>query len=156
MQKGRRLLGAASVGGNIFVFGGNCGDEEGWYSDAVEVYDVHADTWTELNSLPVTGPASAATVGEFIYVFIHGNGVYRYSPSTDSYVKLNTLPLKNWFSFDVTCYGSTIFLHGGAVDGASHAASAFYTYDTRSNDFTEMPKMLRERRRTAACVVSLV
>lgn len=148
----RRLLGAAAFGGKIFVFGGNC-DDGVWYTAAVECYDPSTDTWTAKQPLPFPGPASAVSVGRYIFVFLHGKQVVRYCPSSDEYELLSVLPLPEWFTFDVTSMGPKVYLHGGATKGTW--SKAMFSYDTRDDSWTAMPDMLRQRRRCAAAMVDV-
>ena len=45
----------------------------------------------------IIGQCSAVTVGDFLYVFIHGYYLVRYCPTKNLYVKLgDSLPLPQW------------------------------------------------------------
>jgi hypothetical protein len=151
MSVARRLLGATTYNGLIYVFGGNC-DDGVWYSAAVEVYTPSLDVWNRLKDMPIPGPASAITVHDFIYIFIHGSYVYQYNPLTETYRKRSELPLPEFYTFDVTAYGPFIFLHGGASQGVW--SKALFQYDTRNDHWTRLPDMLRQRRRCAAALLS--
>jgi len=166
MNTPRRLAGATECGGDLFIFGGNISDgnhlstdvvTNGWYTASAERYDVAENVWTQIRDMPCRGPASAATVGSNIYVFIHGKAVYRLTPSasrgtsSNDYVKLADLPEHQWFSFDVSSFGRRIFLVGGSIDGAWSTKS--WIFDTMTCSFTEMPSMLTPRRRCAAATI---
>jgi len=172
MSTPRRLAGATECNGDLFVFGGNISDGDhrstdvvtnGWYTASAERYNVPENTWAHIQDMPCRGPASAATIGSNIYVFIHGKAVYRLTPSADksssssssssSYVKLAELPEHQWFSFDVSSFGRRIFLVGGSIDGAWSTKS--WIFDTMTCSFTEMPSMLTPRRRCAAAVIEV-
>ena len=120
MSVPRRLAGATVFNGDIFVFGGNISDgnhldtsviSNGWYTASSERYSTVTDKWSNITDLPCKGPASAATVGSNIYVFVHGKSVYRLTPTLDTseYVKLCELPENQWFSFDVVSFGSKVY-----------------------------------------------
>lgn len=149
----RRLLGATTLGDFIYTFGGNCGDGD-WYSAAVERFDWKRNVWESRKDLPFAGPTSAATVGNFIFVFFHGRHIARYCPSTDTFVTMSNLPLADWFCFDVTSMGHIIYVHGGATANDKFS-KALFSYDTRTDEWLELPSMLRQRRRCAAALVAL-
>jgi Kelch motif len=148
----RRLHGATALDNKIYVFGGNC-DDGVWYTAAVECYDLSTNSWTKRKDLPQPGPTSAVAVGQYIYVLMHGKRIVRYDPRTDDYMNLAELPLKEWFTFDVTTSGSVIYVHGGATMGVW--SKAFYSYDVLTNEWTELPQMIRQRRRCAAAIVTV-
>mmetsp|Transcript_26655 Transcript_26655/g.25525 ORF Transcript_26655/g.25525 Transcript_26655/m.25525 type:complete len:385 (+) Transcript_26655:121-1275(+) len=148
----RRLLGASSYKNQIFVFGGNC-DDGIWFTSAVECYDFASNSWTRKLDLPFSTSTSAITIGNFIYVLLHGKRIMRYCPSSDTYTALSELPLKEWFCFDVTMLGCIIYIHGGVAQG--DATKAFFAYDIRTDKWKEMPPMLFPRRRCAAAIMSV-
>ncbi len=153
MTVGRRLLGATEYANKIYVFGGNC-DDGVWNTNVLEIFDIASNSWTMGTSLPVAGQCSAVTVGEYIYVFIHGAYVMRYEPLTNTYTRLTqTLPCKAWFSFDITTCNGKVYLHGGNVSGVW--SNVLYCYDVSSNTFEQLTNMLYERRRCSASVVVL-
>ncbi|ETW05573.1 hypothetical protein H310_03318 [Aphanomyces invadans] len=155
MEVPRRLLGATSFAGKLYVFGGNGDDHDDkhkkWYSDAVESYDPTTNAWTRKAPLPTAGPCSAVTVGAFIFVFLHGKSVLRYDPAADSYTTLAPLPLAEWFCFDANAFGHTVYVNGGITKGVW--SKAFYLYDTLTNKWTELSSMQTARRRCAAALV---
>jgi len=171
MNTARRLAGATECNGDLFAFGGNISDGnhlstdvvttntdgEKWYTASAERYNIAENAWTRIRDMPCRGPASAATVGANIYVFIHGKAVYRLTPTaadqSDKYVKLADLPESQWFSFDISSFGRRIFLVGGSIDGAWSTKS--HIFDTMTCSFTEMPEMLVPRRRCAAAVIEM-
>jgi hypothetical protein len=146
----RRLLGASPYKNQIYVFGGNC-DDGVWFTAAVECYEVSTNVWSKKRDLPSPGPTSAVTVGDYIYVLLHGKKMLRYCPASDTYTSLANLPLKEWFCFDVTTFGYLIYVHGGVSQGDS--SKAFYSYDVRSDVWEELPQMLFPRRRCAAAIM---
>ena len=149
----RRLFGATAFGDRIYAFGGNC-DDGVWYTAAAERYDPHNNQWERLPDLPYPGPTSCATVGDFIYIFLHGKWVYRFDPATNDYTKCcPSLPLLNWYSFDVCVCGFYIFVVGGANDGVW--SRALFRFDTRTNEWKRLPDMIQQRRRCAATIVHI-
>lgn len=165
MHLARRLLGAAGRCteaiplGEIFVFGGQVQNMEidmgnqqhDWFTETAERYDVAADTWSPVRALPESGPCSAAAVGAFIFVFMHGKRVLRFCPASNSYLSLSNLPLREWFCFDVCKLGPVVYLVGGKVRG--DFSKACWAYDTRTDAWEKLPDMLRQRRRCAVDVV---
>ena len=146
----RRLLGASAYKNQIYVFGGNC-DDGVWFTAAVECLDFASNCWSRKKDLPSPGPASAVTIGDYIYVILHGKRIMRYCPLSDTYTNLAALPLKEWFCFDVTSLGYLVYLHGGVSQGDS--SKAFYSYDIRTDTWEELPAMLYPRRRCAAAIM---
>ena len=163
MALARRLLGAAGrcteavPSGEIFVFGGqvqnmeSVSQQKDWFTDSAERFDVAADAWSPVRSLPESGPCSAATVGNFIFIFLHGKRVLRYCPASDHYLSLSNLPLREWFCFDSCVMGPMVYLVGGKVRG--EFSKAVCAYDTRTDTWEKLPDMLRQRRRCAADIV---
>ena len=147
----RRLLGASAFKNNIYVFGGNC-DDGVWFTAAVECYEFATNTWSRKKDLPSAGPTSSVTVGDFIYVILHGKRMQRYCPLTDTYTDRAELPLKEWFCFDVTTFGHLVYVHGGVAQGSP--SKAFYSYDVISDKWEHLPPMLFPRRRCAAAIVT--
>ena len=147
----RRLLGACAYGTEIYVFGGNC-DDGVWFTAAVECYCLATNSWSRKKDLPFPGPTSAVTVGDFIYVILHGKRMMRYCPKSDTYAELADLPLVEWFCFDVTTFGCFIYVHGGVSQGDS--SKAFFSYDVRTDGWEELPSMLFPRRRCAAAIMT--
>ena len=152
LQQARRLHGAAALTSlkQILVFGGNTKDGD-WYTASVEAYDTLANEWYSLNDLPHPGPCSAIEANGTIFAFMHGGHVLRYELEEDRYTRLSRLPLKDWYCFDVVALGSHVYLIGGALSGKW--SNAFYKYDTETDEWEEMPALLRERRRCAAAAV---
>lgn len=152
MNVGRRMLGAAAHKDKLYVFGGNNADGD-WNSDDLEIYDTLTNTWTSGPKLPEAGATSAVTVGDFIYVFLHGKYLVRYCPATSSYARLGKeLPLKQWFSFDVAAINGTIYVVGGNCEGKW--ANVLYQYTIHNNTWTQLPSMDHQRRRCAASIIN--
>ena len=145
----RRLLGACSYNGSIFVFGGH---DATYDTPKAERYDILNNSWALIKDVPVAGPASCATVGKFVFVFVNGSNVFRYDPDTDDYLDLGPLPMAEWFCYDACTRGQCVYLVGGKVGGVFSKAA--WKYNTSTNSWEAMPDMLRQRRRTAVDIVS--
>ena len=153
----RRLLGTAVLNGKIYAFGGSR-EEPNWYIKDVECYDPKVNQWSKMPDLPVKGECSAATVGEMIYVFVCGKGVYQCTPDKigNKFEVMNKtcdLPLPDWYAFDVVPHGHSVYIFGGSEKG--QWSDAFYRYDTIAHTFEKMPNMTAPRRRTAATFCKL-
>jgi hypothetical protein len=149
----RKLHGAAAVGHELIVFGGNGDDVALWHTAAVESYDLTTNAWTKKKDLPAAGPCSAVAVGDVVYVLLQGKRVYRYDHRADEYVPLAPLPLKEWFTFDVCAHGHKIYVTGGASEGVW--SKAFWSYDCVTDAWTQLPDMLQQRRRCASALVTV-
>ena len=121
-----------------------------------------SQTWQILpQKLPARGGGvSAVTVGDFIYLFVHGQGggVCKYDASIDSYSELSPLPVDDWHCFDVTavdftepdgtCVQSTdVYVTGGTSKGTWSKVS--YLYSTQSGEWLQLPSMPQAKRRVA-------
>lgn len=151
MPTGRRLLGATEYQNRIYTFGGNLGDRE-WNSDAVEIYDIGSNSWAKGPSLPVAGQASAVTIGDYIYVVMHGHYILRCCPRTLTYTQVSFgLPHPRWFCFDVAAVNHSIFIAGGNIDGVW--SNVLWKYNVLTNEWEELPRMTKDRRRCSVAVV---
>lgn len=153
MPTGRRLLGAAEHCNHIYTFGGNIGEKE-WNSNATEIYDIANDTWRKGPDLPVAGQASAASIGDFVFVVMHGHYVLRFCPSTVSFMQVSfALPNPRWFCFDVTVVNDSLYVVGGNIEGVW--SSVLWKYDVFANTWEPLPSMTKERRRCSAALVTM-
>lgn len=132
-------VGAASIGGEIYVPGG-C-DAQTRPASVVEVYDVGADTWREASSLPAPRCAYAlAALGEKLYLFGGWDGEqyvstgYVYSAESDEWRELPSAATARGFAGAASLNGQ-LYVVGGydgekelttcaAYDPASEAWSA--------------------------------
>jgi N-acetylneuraminic acid mutarotase len=162
MNISRRLAGADMTETDIYVFGGLCSDgnhlstdikTNGWFTRSAEKYNIKNGNWTNIANLPFNGQASACSIGNDIYVFIHGKAVYRYDPIEDSYLNISELPEEQWFGFDVTKFGNKIFLAGGTIKGSW--STVIYVYDTSICKFISLPPMRVPRRRLAIAAIEI-
>lgn len=105
------------------------------------------------------GGASAVTVGDHIFVFLHGKRVCRYDPVHDAYSELSELPVEDWHCFDVCTLSEQdgcvqapeVYVIGGASKGAW--AKVAYLYNTECDTWMELPPMPQAKRRMACSVV---
>lgn len=113
--------------------------------------------WEELSCrLPVRGGGcSAVTVGDRIFVFLHGSagGVCSFDPAGEKFSALTPLPVEDWHCFDVTCVtgAEEVYVIGGASKGAW--AKVAYLYHTRLDSWRRLPDMPQAKRRMAATVL---
>eukprot|EP01041_Mallomonas_annulata_P000754 gene754-1439_t len=150
MPTARRLLGVTVHAGHIYAFGGNRDDPD-WYTSHAEAFDPSLNIWRSLRNMPLSGGAGTAAVGDFIYIFVHGQRVLKYCPTSDSYHTLSSLPLPEWFCFDVVTINAEIYILGGATVGKWTQAA--YSYNTLTDTWTPLPPMIKARRRCAAALV---
>jgi hypothetical protein len=93
----RTEVGAARIGRFIYVLGGFVPTPSGATTSEVTRYDIDANEWTKVRSMPVgvNHPAVAAYKGS---LYVHGgytgvvtqpiDRLFRYTPATDTWVKL--------------------------------------------------------------------
>ena len=153
MLQSRRLAGGcfSNYNNKIYIFGGIIDDIK-WFTTTAEVYDIELNTWHEIKEIPIANACSAVAIDNqpLIYVFIHGNYVTSYNILTNSYIQLANLPIKDWFNFEVIYLPNTSFIIciGGVSNG--NWLRVIYLYDTKNNNWLELPSMIRQRRRCAA------
>jgi hypothetical protein len=126
-----------------------------WNSNVVEMYDTWTNTWESKASLPApyAGQASAAAIGNYIYIAVHGNCLLRYDPLTNVYIQLTeSLPCSQWFCFDMVAIHQSLYLLGGNIEG--QMSSRVWRYSIFDNHWEEYPSMKYERRRLAACLLT--
>jgi N-acetylneuraminic acid mutarotase len=151
MKVARRLFGLCYHHNDesIYTFGGSIDDGQ-WYTNAVECYSIQDNQWTQKKPLPLAGPTSSISVDGYIYVFVHGKNVLKYNPLSDDYEVKCNLPLNDWNCFSITSFNNLIFVCGGAT---KHTYTSFWSYNTSTNQWKEMPSMLKQRRRAASSLV---
>jgi hypothetical protein len=150
MQLARRLLGACVHGKHIFVFGGNCNDPH-WFTNKAEKYNLDSNTWQYISDVPDSGEMSAQSVGDSIFVFVHGKCVYSYDESEDRYRHAVDLPIAQWFCFGTAVLGKYILVFGGIVNG--RWCKEAFALDTELLIWTKLAAMHHCRRRCAGSVV---
>lgn len=128
MKQPRRLHGATAFSGSIYVFGGCCNDPI-WFTADAECYNIEKDEWTSLPPMPVAAMATAITLGDRIYIFVHGKGLFLFDTAALSYIFLGTFPLLDWHCFSVASASFTIFVCGGMTEGK--LCCECYSFDTR-------------------------
>lgn len=160
---------AASCDGRyIYVFGGysTCTGT----TKSIERYDIKADTWEEVASLPSLAlvQAIAHEDGFLIFPFAikgsEGPSVLRYIPGIDEGDAFRQvqipgsgeelrLPVPGWHSFAVTVSKTLnrVYLVGGTID--SKWTERSFELDLSTMAWREMPKMSSARRRLASVVM---
>ena len=144
----RKLHGIAAVGKRVFVFGGGGTDES--ILKSAEEYDVDEDVWRPIRDLPVEAYASAAAVGNVIYIFLWGKHVCKYDTCTGLYTQAGSLPLPEYFGFSTVAHEGNIYVLGGQTKGQRRAIA--YRYDTAGDSWHPLPPMKIVRRRCAAVI----
>ncbi len=156
----RRLAGcSAQIGNTVYCIGGYTANTTGGvHSALVQAYDIAADTWTDLTSMPeAMAFSAAAAVGTNIYVFggldstnTVRSTVYVFDTTAaaglgawDNGLVETALPAAR-FSFAATAVGSTIYLGGGLTSTtttlAANYSDTFYAYNTVSHTYnTTLP-----------------
>ncbi len=140
-------VGAAALGGRLWVLGGMVGMSDVGLS-RVEVYDPASDRWTEGTPLPAprTLHGGVAEIGGRLYVA--GGAVGRtwvttlevYDPATDAWTTKAALPGPS--SAQAAVVEGRLFMVGG---GGNPAGSAVYAYDPATDEWTREPPLLYPR-----------
>lgn len=130
-------------------------------SDSYQKYS-GCSGWRVLETvLPtVRGGVSAITIGDVIYLFLHGKGVYSFDPESETITELSELPVPDWHCFDVTSAdkmkskdtiaSDEVYVIGGASNGAWSKLA--FVYNTRQNNWHQLPSMPQAKRRMACTV----
>ena len=142
----RKLHGLAAFDGCLYTFGGAGHDES--LMKSAEYYDPRLDEWAPLPDLPIEAYASAATVGDAIYVFLWGKFVVRFDIPSRRYQRLRPLPLPEWFGFATVGVGDAVYAMGGQSKGRRMGIA--YRYAPADDSWQPLPPMRMVRRRCAA------
>lgn len=126
MPTARAAAGAAVVGNALYVIGGRTGSQprSGLALADVERYDIDADTWTTVASLPTPrSDMAVVTKGGKIYVFggwNHNTGVINnvdvYDPVKDTWTALTPMPQARYVHMAARI-GNQAYVFGGATAG---------------------------------------
>lgn len=152
MQLARRLLASCVHGNHLYVFGGNCEDPH-WFTNKAERLDMESGTWEYISDVPDSGEMSAQSVGDSIFVLVHGRCVYTYIEATNEYKHAVDLPIPKWFCFGTATFGKYLLAFGGIVDG--RWCKEAFALDTDTMQWTQLAHMNHCRRRCAGSVVSM-
>jgi N-acetylneuraminic acid mutarotase len=146
----RRLnhVGIAAHDGAVYVIGG-LGDQLEYLSEASQAlwrYDIAAEKWTELPSMPTPrGALGAAFVGDTLYAVGGRNGVDSF-PTVEAYdidkgrwSERAPMPEKR-DHLGVASLGGKVYAVGGRYDGGPEL-SEFDSYDPATNRWTQMPSL---------------
>ena len=133
-----------AVNGYLFSLGGNTTSLLG---TECYKYDVSANTWTAIASLPSGRRVLAsAIVGDYVYAIagsdmssVYQSTVYKYDIVGNSWSTVASLPVAIGWGKAVG-YGNYIYFAGG-VDAASTVLSSVYVYDVSSNTWSAATSM---------------
>ncbi len=159
MPTPRTEITSALLDGTVLVAGGF--PISGGHTDLVETYDIAADSWSQVQPLPVElDHAGAASVGEKIYVvggFLNfGQGImssatYEYDPVDDSWTARTPMPLARAAAATVELDG-LIYVLGGV----GPQATVPLVYDPSGDSWTQLAPMSTEREHLTAAAVGNV
>ena len=156
MPTPRTEITSALVNGTVFVAGGF--PISGGHTDLVEAYDVTADSWSQVQPLPVElDHAGAASAGGKIYVVggylnfgqgIISSATYEYDPVGDTWTSRSPMPLARAAAATVELDG-LIYVLGGV--GPEPTISL--VYDPMGDSWMQLAAMSAEREHLAAAAV---
>lgn len=140
---------AASIGTNIYIFGGTNANWSPVYNYGYK-YDTLTNTYTKMATAPFRGvmDLGMVSVGEYVYILggwgtsnYKSNVIYRYDPNTDSYSAMSNIPI-TLLGFSVIKHENCIYVFGGRTGSSGSSAISnsdkIYEYDTTSNIWTKV------------------
>ncbi len=139
----RHHVGVAPIGDNIFVCGGNKGDDLWPPEDTVEVYSTSTKTWEISTSIPLklTGFGIATINDKFLiigglgYPMNHVNYVFEYDPLNKQWNNMSSM-LTFRYGLGACTINDKIFAIGGAKDGVRTIFSEKNYYLAENEEFT--------------------
>lgn len=146
----RQEVGVTAVDDTIYVIGGFDG------VGRVEAYDVSANEWTTVASLPqARNHIGAAAIGGFVYSvggfvgngFTPANQVYRYDPGRDVWREVSPLPTRRG-ALAVAAVGGLLYAVGG--DGPTGNVTRHDVYEPDTGEWTQLPPLPSARNHLAA------
>jgi N-acetylneuraminic acid mutarotase len=157
MSQARHSFAAVSMGGTIYVFGG---DDGSGVLDSVEAYDTGSDVWSTMTPLPsALGGLGAAVVAGDIYVFGGGTDVtavadvYLFDPAGNAgagdYTAVASMPTATAFYAVATAHDRAYVIGGATL--ASPTVAAVSVYDPAFDTWTTGPALPYPRRIHGAC-----
>jgi len=133
----RQEIGAARIGGTVYVVGGLTPSFPFQADDTVEAYDIASDAWSFVAPLPVFGGLDHMAVaahdgrlyvmGGFSGDFAARDETWIYDPGTDQWTAGADLPAPRGACWAVA-HGERIYLFGGE-NAAGQATSTTFVYD---------------------------
>lgn len=163
LQTARQELGAAAIGGSVYVVGGLLRDPNIQATATVERYDVASDTWSSVAPLPAPRDhAGVCALGGQLYViggfagdFWARNNVWRYDPGVNAWTPRAPLPSPRGACWAVA-HGSKVYVFGGVAPGGA-ATSTTFVYDPAVNAWQTGASMPTAREHlTAASLGSFI
>ena len=159
MPTPRTEVTSALLDGMVLVAGGF--PISGGHTDLVEAYDIGADSWSQLQSLPVElDHAGAASVSGRIYVVggylnfglgVLSSATYEYDPVGDSWTARTPMPLARAAAATVELDG-LIYVLGGV----GPQPTIPLVYDPSEDAWSQLEPMSEEREHLAAAAVGSV
>jgi len=155
----RTEVGAARIGRFIYVLGGFVPTPSGATTSEVTRYDIDANEWTRVRSMPVgvNHPAVAAYKGS---LYVHGgytglvtqpiDRLFRYTPATDTWVELKNSG-RSRATHALVPIGDKLYAPGGA-DG-QRAFRFLQLYDPARDRWRSGPAMRVAREHIGAAAV---
>ena len=155
----RTEVGAARIGRFIYVLGGFVPTPSGATTSEVTRYDINANEWTKVRSMPVgvNHPAVAAYKGS---LYVHGgytgvvtqpiDRLFRYTPATDTWVELKNSGRPR-AAHALVPIGDKLYAPGGA-DG-QRAFRFLQLYDPARDRWRSGPAMRVAREHIGAAAV---
>lgn len=139
MPTARQEVGAAAIGGAIYVVGGLVAAAPTRNTNVVEAYEIATDTWVPVAPLPVgLDHMGVAALNGLLYVggglernihggAIHSDALYIYDPALDAWTEGPPLPEGRGAPWMVTHKGK-LYVVGGTAAGLG-ARTAVLVYD---------------------------
>jgi len=145
--------GAASLGGFIYVIGG---ESDSLIYDTVEKYEVRANQWSLAASMTVPRcNHGVAASGSHVYALGGwvgseiGSSIERFDPVANIWQVYGTMPRAR-YGFGIVAYQGLIYIAGGCSD-AHEVLNSFDAYNPVIKEWTSLPPL-----RTPRCFFSLV
>jgi N-acetylneuraminic acid mutarotase len=153
----RQEVGAARIGGKVYVVGGLLANSMA--TDTVEAYDIAADAWSSVASIPAPRDHMAvAATGGILYVaggfagdFQARSEAFAYDPSANAWTPIAPLPAPRGGCWAVALAGK-VYLFGG-VNAAGAAQKSVFVYDPGTNQWSTGADMPTAREHLNAAAV---
>jgi N-acetylneuraminic acid mutarotase len=155
----RQEVGAARIGGKVYVVGGLLSGATFQATATVEAYDIALDQWEPVAPMPAPRDHMAvAAVGGILYVaggfagdFQARDEMFAYDPATNAWTPRAPLPAPRGGCWAVAHEGK-LYLFGG-VDTADVARASVFVYDPATDQWTPGTDMPTPREHLNAAAV---